>query len=76
MNALYRLVAATWLLLHGPDGQIVYLNTAQITNIRAPRGEGHFGAGVRCLVFMTDSKYVGVLQNCTAVHALIEGAKQ
>lgn len=76
MNALCRLVAATWLLLHGPNGQIVYLNTAQITNIRAPRGEGHFGAGVQCLIFMTDSKYVGVREHCTSVQALIEGAKQ
>lgn len=75
MNALLGLAAATWVMLHGPNGQVVYLNTAQITNIRTPRGEGHFGAGVRCLLFMTDGKYVGVLETCPTVQSFIEGTK-
>jgi hypothetical protein len=67
-----KLAAALALLylifVHGPEGQEVQLNINEISSIRQPReAEGHFSADVRCLVFMTNGKFVGTTETCHEV---------
>jgi hypothetical protein len=68
---LIDLVLAALIVLHAPDGQIIYLNPDQVTNIRKPRGEGHFIKGTQCLVFMVDGKFFSTVESCSAVERLI-----
>lgn len=65
------LLVAGFIQLTGPNGQLILLNPEYITNMRPPRGDGHFTAGTRCLVFTVDGKYISVLQDCNAIRAML-----
>jgi len=56
-------------VLHGPNGQRVEINPEQVISIREPRGQdkGHFHQGVKCLIFTSDAKMTGVLEDCETV---------
>lgn len=73
---LATLIATSLIVLHAPDGQVIYLNPEQVTNLRKPRGvnEGHFIKGTNCLVFTTDGKYFATVEPCTEVDRLIKGS--
>ena len=60
--------------LTGPDGQQIEVNPDQVVALRAPRQTelGHFAPGVKCLVYTTDTHYVGVTQTCNEVRARLE----
>lgn len=66
---LIMLIAAAFIQLHAPDGQIIYLNPDQITNLRKPRGQDqqHFIKGTNCVVFTTDGKYISVYESCEQI---------
>ena len=55
----------------GPDKQMVEVNPDEIVSIREPRGEvqAHFHKDVKCLIFMSDGKFIGVIENC---HVVVE----
>ena len=59
--------------LHGPDGQVLYANVAEITSIRAPTGnrEQHFARGTRCVVFLADGTFLSTRESCDEVRSLI-----
>jgi hypothetical protein len=61
--------------VHGADGQGVGINIDQIASIREPRGEGHFDKDIKCLVFMADGKFLGVIESCPEVAEKIGRAK-
>jgi len=65
----WLLIAASLIQLQAPDGQIIYVNPDQITNIRKPRGidQGHFVKGTNCLVFTVDGKYFAIVEPCEEV---------
>ena len=66
------LAALQLIFVHGPDGQRIELNVDQISSIREPRErEGHFAREVQCLVFMTNGKWIGVIETCDEVLAKI-----
>jgi hypothetical protein len=66
------LAALLFILVHGPDGQEIELNIAEISSIRQPRSaEDHFNKDVHCLIFMTNGKFVGVEETCGDVIGLI-----
>ena len=69
MNINAILIAAHFILLHGPGGQEITLNVGEISSIRQPRGEaeGHFAEDVKCLVTMTNGKWHGVVESCLDV---------
>jgi hypothetical protein len=53
--------------VHGPDNeQEIEINVAEISSIRQPRegSEGHFSEGVRCLVYMTNGKFISTAETC------------
>ena len=61
------------ILVHGPDGQEIELNVTEISSIRQIRkdasdvGVQHFARGVRCIVIMTNGKFIGVIETCREV---------
>jgi len=72
MNILALLAAVHFIVLHGPDGQEITINIAEISSIRQPREtEGHFNAQVRCLLLMTNGHMNGVVEPCIEVIKLI-----
>jgi hypothetical protein len=60
--------------LHGPEGQLIYLNPEQIVSVRQPRGlnTGHWPAGVKCLVTTVDGKYITTLETCPQIKELLK----
>jgi hypothetical protein len=58
------LVALTLIVLTGPGGQIVKINPDEVVSLRAPRSTDHMPRTVRCIVFTTDSKFIGVEETC------------
>lgn len=60
-------------MLHGPGGQIIYLNPDKVTNLRKPHGVGqHFPAGTRCLVFLVDGKYLAAAESCEEIRERLQ----
>ena len=66
-----------FILVHGPDGQEIELNIVEISSVRQPReSEGHFSKDVKCLIFMTNGKFVGVKETCGDVIGMIESSPE
>jgi len=65
-----------YITLHALDGREIYLNTAQITGIGAPKDEKMFSENTNCIVHMTDGKFVSVKENCAALKRRIEELKR
>lgn len=60
--------------LHGPEGQPVWVNVAEITTIRAPLAidlDQHFSKGARCVIVMVNGKFVATRESCDEVRSLI-----
>jgi hypothetical protein len=67
------LVALNLIFVHGPDQQRIEVNTDEISSIREPReAEGHFASEIKCLLFMTNGKFIGVTETCDDVLATIK----
>jgi len=77
MNQL-SIVAILFIELHAPDGQKIDINPAEVNTVREPRegAEGHFAKGVKCLVTMTDGKFIAVIEPCDAVVRYLEGPQR
>jgi hypothetical protein len=62
------------ILLHGPNGQALFINPAQIVSVRQPRGlnTGHWPHGTNCLVTTVDGKYVTTLETCPQIKELLK----
>ena len=66
------LLVAAWVAVHGLDNQPILINPAQVTNLRPPRSADHFGRGAACLLFLTDGRYVAVLERCSDLQAKLQ----
>jgi hypothetical protein len=68
------LLLATWIELHGPDDQRIFVNPDQIVSIREPRGmeQGHFAKGTRCLLTTSDGKYLTVRESCAQIKEAVK----
>jgi uncharacterized protein YlzI (FlbEa/FlbD family) len=72
-------IAATlfqYITLHAIDGREVHLNTVQIVGIAAPKDDKLFSDKARCIVHMTDGKFVSVKEDCVALKRRIEELKR
>jgi hypothetical protein len=71
------ILALKLIILHGPNGQEIDINPHEVSSIRDTTAttEGHFGKGVKCLLFMTNGKVNGVVEHCDDVRTLIEAEK-
>lgn len=62
------------IVLHNPDGHQIDINPAQVTSLRAaPEGQAreHFTGRVRCMINLTDGKFVTVVESCDEVRLLL-----
>ena len=77
MLPFYLLAALHLIFVHGPDGQRIELNVTEISSIREMRDtEGtHFGRNVNCIVFMTNGKFIGTIEECDAILEAIKKAE-
>jgi hypothetical protein len=53
--------------LHGPAGQIIYVNPREVSSIREPLQTGHFARGVQCLVYLSNRNFITVIEPCETV---------
>jgi hypothetical protein len=58
--------------VHGPTGQEIDLNIAEISSIRRPEaykdepGE-HFAKGVKCIIIMANGKIISTMETCAEI---------
>ena len=59
--------------LHGPEGQRFFVNPAEITSVREPVGKDklHFAPGMRCIIVMTNGKFIPTRETCDEVRAAV-----
>ena len=74
MKVAAVLLALHLIFVHGPDNQRILLNVDEISSIREPRKatESHFGKDIRCLIFMTNGQFLGIMESCEEIHEKIK----
>jgi len=54
--------------LHGPAGETVHINAAEVSSLRAPIAKlGDWIEGVKCVVVMTNGRVFAVAEDCATV---------
>lgn len=76
---MMELIAATVIILHGPDRHEIRVNPRQVTALHSPRpgakkGDKLYDESINCLVNMTDGKHVAVIETCVHVEHLLHEA--
>jgi hypothetical protein len=79
MNIL--LVLASFVLVHGPGGTEVSVNIGEISSIRQVIGGRDPDAGlhhkdVKCLVVMTNGKFIGTTETCIEILHMISDSER
>jgi hypothetical protein len=65
------------IILHSASGVEIDVNIATITNMRSPEpGNKNFTPDVRCLINMSDGKFVTVRETCEEVRRVMEARKK
>ena len=80
MSRLFLAASLTCLLLadvqfvelHGPAGQVLFVNPAEVTSLRAPLANGHLAAGTKCLLVMANRNFIGVREPCDETRRILE----
>lgn len=69
-------IAATLILLTGPDGHKVLINPEQVVALHSrklDKGDTKlFVEGAECLVSMTDGKHIAVVEPCSVIRKAVE----
>lgn len=63
------LVAVVLITLTGLDGQIIYVNPAEVVSIRAPTSD-LLHENVKCSLQTVDGRIINVTNSCDEVHRL------
>jgi hypothetical protein len=70
---LLSLVLALHLVtLRTADGVSIEVNVDEIVAYRMPRKGEHFTPGAKCLLFMTDGRFLNISETCEEVSAAIK----
>ena len=65
------------IILHSATGVEIDINTSTITNMRSPEpGNKNFTPDVKCLINMSDGKFVTVRETCEEVRRAMEARKK
>jgi len=67
---LTMLIVLRLIVLHGADHQPIAINEDEISSLRAPAEAEHGGEyapGIRCVVVMTNGKFIGVTETCSEI---------
>jgi uncharacterized protein YlzI (FlbEa/FlbD family) len=69
------MLAVALVELHGPHGQTIYVNPAEITSIREPRSVHlrHFVPGTQCVITVSNGSLIAVNDPCAEVRNRVEG---
>jgi hypothetical protein len=63
------------MVLHNPDGREIDINPAEITSLREAKPDNasdkEFAPGVRCMINLSDGKYVAVIETCQDIRAIL-----
>lgn len=78
MRAFVIILAAShFVTLSGPDNITVDLNIDQIVSLRSPRDNDRIvHKDAHCIVFLSDGKFIAVVEECPKIRALIDDALQ
>src|SRR5262249_37312395 len=70
------LLALLFIELHGPTGQTLYVNAAEISMLREPTAQAlaaqHWAKGVHCIIVQTNGKFLAVAEDCATVRSKLE----
>jgi len=70
------LIALLFIELHGPTGQKLHINAAEVSTLREPlKARSHWTEGVHCVIVMTNGKVLAVSESCTLVARKLEALK-
>lgn len=68
------LIAATLFMVYGLDGRMVYINPEQVVSIAPPKeNDALFARGVRCIISLSDRKFVSTRESCDVLRARVAG---
>lgn len=73
--AFCALLALEFIHITAADGKLVAVNASEITAIRVPRATDNFVAGAKCLVFLTDGRFISASDSCEKILAMIGRGK-
>jgi len=67
-RSLAAAVAGALVELHAPTGQIIDINPAYVSSMRAPLDtSGRWARGVRCIIVMANGRFNAVAEDCDTV---------
>ena len=65
------------MLLHAVDGREIDVNPGEITSLSEARQEGdpkkQLTDRVRCVIYMTDGRYLSVFEECHEIREMLRG---
>ena len=74
-TSLFVLTTSHFIVLSGPDNLAVEINIEQIVLLRPPRDPDRIvHKDAKCIVFLSDGKFIAVSEECAMVRALIDDA--
>ena len=51
-------------VLHRPDGSLIYINAHEVTSLREPQTSGFLVPGARCLIYLSNRNFITVRETC------------
>jgi hypothetical protein len=71
---LYAVISL--ILVHAPDGREIEINPKEISSIRnRADSEGHFAPNVKCVLSMTNGKFIATMEDCKTIVEMVEKAE-
>jgi len=62
---------------HGPSGQRLEINPAEVSSLREPidiKG-GHWARGTHCVIVMTNGRFNAIAEDCAVAEQKLQDAK-
>ena len=74
---LALLFAITLVYLHAPNGQLLEVNPAEVSTLRAPLGgdHQHWGRGTKCIIVMANGLFNATAEDCPTVEKILREAQ-
>jgi hypothetical protein len=60
-------LAATLFLVNTLDGRVVYINPEQVVSLAPTTNDEMFAKGVRCVIGLSDGKFVSAREDCANI---------
>lgn len=76
--AVFTIGTVQFIELHGPDGQLVMINTHEITSLRQPTSfdmRRYFTKGARCIVITAEGRFIAVVESCQTIREQISAPR-